>query len=258
LAFEVRLERRDQIAIVTVDNPPVNALHPDVGLAIGARCKEAGDDPDVRAIIITGAGEKHFIAGGDINYIQTLDAYKSERYVFSIQEMQDSLSLLPQPVIAALNGTTLGGGLELALACDIRIAEEHAIFGLPEVSLGIIPGAGGTQNLPRIVPLGRAKKLLFTADRISAAEAYEIGLVDEVCPTGTSLEHALAIAERIARNAPMAVAAAKRSVNVGLQMGVVDGHRVEGSLFAPLTQTEDFQEGTRAFFEKRPPVYKRK
>jgi enoyl-CoA hydratase len=246
------------VVVVTVDNPPVNALHPDVATAIGERCNEAGDDADVRAIVITGAGAKHFIAGGDINYIQTLDAYKSERYVFSVQRMQDSLGLLPQPVIAALNGTTLGGGLELAMACDIRLAEEHAIFGLPEVSLGIIPGAGGTQNLPRLVPIGRAKKMLFTAERIDAPEALAIGLIDEIVPAGTVLERAVELGETIARNAPMAVAAAKRSVNVGLQAGLVDGHRVEGSLFAPLTQTEDFKEGTRAFFEKRPPKYQRK
>ncbi len=257
MAFEVRTERRGYVVVVTVDNPPVNALHPDVAAAIGVRCREAADDPDVRAIVITGAGEKHFIAGGDIDFIQSLDPYAAERYVFGVQGMQDSLGLLPQPVIAALNGTTLGGGLELAMACDIRIAEEHAIFGQPEVSLGIIPGAGGTQNLPRLVPIGRAKKLLFTGERISADEALSIGLVDEVVPRGTGLERAVQLGETIARNAPIAVAAAKRAVNVGLQTGLVDGHRVEGSLFAPLTQTEDFKEGTRAFLEKRPPQFHR-
>ena len=183
MAFEVRAERRGHVAVVTIDNPPVNALHPDVAAAIHDRCREAGEDPDVRAIVLTGAGEKHFMAGGDIKFIRTLDAFKAERYVFAVQEMQDQLGLLPQPVIAALNGTTLGGGLELAMACDIRIAEEHALFGQPEVSLGIIPGAGGTQNLPRLVPVGRAKKLLFTGERIGAEEALAIGLVEEVVPT---------------------------------------------------------------------------
>jgi enoyl-CoA hydratase len=258
LAFDVRSERRGHVAVVTIDNPPVNALHPDVAAAIHDRCREAGEDPDVRAIVLTGAGERHFMAGGDIKFIQTLDAFKAERYVFAVQEMQDQLGLLPQPVIAALNGTTLGGGLELAMACDIRIAEEHAVFGQPEVSLGIIPGAGGTQNLPRLVPLGRAKKLLFTGERIDAEEALAIGLVEEVVPRGASLGRAVELGEEIARNAPMAVAAAKRAVNLGLQAGVVDGHRIEGSLFAPLTETEDFKEGISAFLEKRAPDYRRR
>ena len=246
------------MVVVTVDNPPVNALHPDVAVAIGARCKEEANDPEVRAIVLTGAGDKHFIAGGDINFIRTLNAYTAERYVLSVQAMQDSLGLLPQPVIAALNGTTLGGGLELAMACDIRIAEEHAIFGQPEVSLGIIPGAGGTQNLPRLVPIGLAKKLLFTAERITADEALRIGLIEEVVPRGAAVDRAIEVGEQIAANAPMAVAAAKRAVNVGLQAGLVDGHRLEASLFAPLTETDDFKEGTSAFVEKRAPQYRRK
>jgi enoyl-CoA hydratase/carnithine racemase len=257
LASEVRSERRGPVVVVTVDNPPVNALHPDVAEAIGARCHEASEDPDVRAIVLTGAGDKHFMAGGDIDFIRTLDAYRAERYVFAVQRMQDQLGLLPQPVVAALNGTTLGGGLELAMACDIRIAEEHAVFGQPEVSLGIIPGAGGTQNLPRLIPVGQAKKLLFTAERITAAEALAVGLVEEVVPRGTALDRAVELGEVIARNAPAAVAAAKRAVNLGLQTDLVDGHRVEGSLFAPLVETDDFEEGMRAFVEKRAPRYRR-
>jgi enoyl-CoA hydratase len=258
LAFDVRSERRGHVVVITVGNPPVNALHPDVAAAIYERVREATADPDVRAIVLTGAGEKHFVAGGDINFIQTIDPYTAEQYVFGVQQMQDYLGLVPQPVIAALNGTTLGGGLELAMACDIRIAEEHALLGQPEVALGIIPGAGGTQNLPRLVPIGTAKKLLFTGERISAEEALRIGLVDEVVPRGAALERAVELGEAIARNAPMAVAAAKRAVNVGLQAGAVDGHRVEGSLFAPLTQTADFKEGIAAFLEKRDAEFKRR
>jgi enoyl-CoA hydratase len=234
----------------------VNALHPDVGAAIAAHVRTVGDDPEVRAVILTAAG-KHFMAGGDIEYFKTLDRYRAERYVLGIQEMQDLLGTIPQPVIAALNGTTLGGGCELAMACDIRIAEEQVVLGQPEVALGIIPGAGGTQNLPRLVGAGRAKKLLFTGDRISAAEALEIGLVDEVVPTGQALERARALAERIAGNAPLAVAAAKRSVNLGLQMSNLDAHRLEASLFATLVGTSDFEEGVRAFFEKRQPTFTR-
>jgi enoyl-CoA hydratase/carnithine racemase len=257
LAFEVRLAVHDtHVGVITIDNPPVNALHPDVGRAIAEHVAVAGDDPELRVLVITGAG-RHFMAGGDIAYMQSLDRYRAERYVLGIQEMQDALGLLPQPVIAAINGTALGGGCELAMACDIRIADERAVLGQPEVCLGLIPGAGGTQNLPRLVPQGRAKLLLFTGDRISAAEALTIGLVDQVVAAGTALESALAVAARIAANAPAAVAAAKRAVNLGLQSGLVDGHRVEATLFGPLVETADFAEGTSAFFEKRPATFNR-
>jgi enoyl-CoA hydratase len=253
----VRVERDGSVAVLTMDNPPVNALHPDVGRAIEEHVAELGDDPAVRAIVLTGAG-KHFAAGGDIEYFKTLDRYTAERYALAIQRMQDGLGLIPQPVIAALNGTTLGGGCELAMACDIRIADERAVLGLPEVTLGIIPGAGGTQNLPRLVPQGRAKLMLFTGERIDAAEALSLGLVDRVVPPGEALSAALEVGHRIAANAPMAVAAAKRAVNVGLQAGLVDGHRFEASLFATLAETRDFSEGVAAFFEKRTPEYERR
>jgi enoyl-CoA hydratase/carnithine racemase len=256
LAFEVRLEIDGPIVTITIDNPPVNALHPDVSEAIESHLRTVGDAPEIRALVLTGAGA-HFMAGGDIEYFKTLDRHRAERYVLGIQRMQDALTMLPQPVIAALNGTTLGGGCELAMACDIRIAEERAVLGQPEVSLGIIPGAGGTQNLPRLVPLGRAKRLLFTGERITAAEALAIGLVDEVVPDGTALEHAVALALRIAANAPLAVAAAKRAVNLGLQMSVNDAQRLEATLFATLVQTRDFAEGVEAFFAKRPPSFNR-
>jgi enoyl-CoA hydratase len=143
------------------------------------------------------------------------------------------------------------------MACDIRIADERAVFGQPEVTLGIIPGAGGTQNLPRLVPIGRAKRMLFTGERIDAQEALAIGLVDEVVAAGEVLAAARALAARIAANAPLAVAAAKRAVNLGLQMGVVDAHRLEASLFAGLVESDDFAEGIVAFFEKRPPDFHR-
>jgi enoyl-CoA hydratase len=257
LAFEVRFERHGaHVGVITIDNPPVNALHPDVARAIEERLKLIGDDPQFRAVVLTGAG-RHFMAGGDIAFIRSLDRYRAERYVLGVQRMQDALGLLPQPVIAAINGSALGGGCELAMACDIRVADETAVLGQPEVCLGLIPGAGGTQNLPRLVPQGRAKQLLFTGDRIEAGEALSIGLVDQVVPPGTALEAGCALGERIATNAPAAVAAIKRAVNVGLQAGIVDGHRVEASLFGPLVETADFSEGTAAFFEKRPADFHR-
>jgi enoyl-CoA hydratase len=256
LAFEVRLERDGSVATITVDNPPVNALHPDVGRAIHDHVTAIGDDQEIRAVVLTTAG-KHFMAGGDIDFIRTLDRYRAERYVLGIQAMQDALQLLPQPVIAAIDGACLGGGCELAMACDIRIAEEQATFGQPEVTLGLIPGAGGTQLLPRLVPIGRAKRLLFTGERVDAREALAIGLVDEIVPAGQALETARVVARRIAANAPLAVAAAKRAVNLGLQMSVVDGQRLEASLFATLVESNDLAEGISAFFEKRSPTFSR-
>ena len=256
MAFEVRLRRQAGIAEITVDNPPVNALHPDVGAALEARFEELANDTSVRCVLLTGAG-RHFMAGGDIEYFPTLDRDRAERYVLRIQRMQDAIATLPQPVIAAIAGAALGGGCELAMACDIRIADEDATLGQPEVTLGLIPGAGGTQNLPRLVPLGVAKRMLFTGERIAAPEALAIGLVDAVVASGTALESARELAERIARNAPLAVTAAKRAVNLGMQMSSLDGHRVEATLFASLVETEDFKEGVTAFLEKRPPVFKR-
>jgi enoyl-CoA hydratase len=197
------------------------------------------------------------MAGGDIEYFKTLDRSSSERYVLGIQRMQDALGLLPQPVIAAINGTALGGGCELAMACDIRVAAEQAVFGQPEVQLGIIPGAGGTQNLPRLVGAGRAKRLLFTGERISAATALEWGLCDEVVPAGAALSRAQELAAQIAANAPLAVAAAKKAVTLGLQMSLGDAHRFEASLFTTLVETRDFAEGIDAFFAKRPPTFTR-
>jgi len=256
LAFEVRLDRDAHVVTLTVDSPPVNALHPDVASALEAHIAEIAVDAGVRAVVLTGAG-RHFMAGGDIAYFRTLTGANAEAYVLGIQRMQAAIGLMPQPVIAAVNGTALGGGCELAMACDIRVADEHAVFGQPEVQLGIIPGAGGTQNLPRLVGPGRAKRMLFTGERVPAAVALDWGLVDEVVAAGGSVERAQAIAATIAANAPLAVAAAKRAVNRGLQMTVEDGHLLEASLFTTLVGTSDFTEGVDAFFAKRPPKFTR-
>jgi enoyl-CoA hydratase/carnithine racemase len=257
LAFEVRTDRLGAVAVITIENPPVNALHPDVGAALEERLDEVADDISIRCVILTGAG-RHFMAGGDIAHFPSLDRNRAERYVLGVQRMQDAIATLPQPVIAAVAGAALGGGCELAMACDIRVADEGATFGQPEVTLGLIPGAGGTQNLPRLVPVGVAKRMLFTGERIAASDALALGLVDEVVPAGTAVERARALADRIAQNAPLAVTAAKRAVNLGLQMSALDGHRLEATLFASLVETSDFKEGVTAFFEKRPPQFNRK
>lgn len=254
MAFDVRLDIREKVAILTIDNPPVNALHPKVADAIAARLAELSGEADVRAVVLCGAG-KHFMAGADLEFVARLDRRSAERYVFGIQKMQDDLAQLPQPVVAVLHGATLGGGCELAMACDIRIAEADLRIGQPEVSLGLIPGAGGTQALPRLVPLGRAKRMLFTAERLTAEQALEIGLVDEVVPTGTGLDHALELAGTIAGMAPLAVTAAKRAVDLGMQMSLLDANRLEATLFASLVESDDLAEGVRAFFDKRPPSF---
>jgi enoyl-CoA hydratase len=253
----IDISRRNCSVAIAINNPPVNALHPDVSDEILAAVQQIAADREVRSVVITGTG-KHFVAGGDIRYFKTLNPASAEAYALRIQRMQEALQELSVPVIAAVNGTALGGGCELMMACDIRVAAENAVIGLPEVGLGIIPGAGGTQMLPRLVPIGTAKRLLFTAERISARQALAIGLVDEVVDCGEALSAALQLADRISANAPMAVAAAKRAVNLGMQMSLTDGQRLEAHLFGALFRSEDVQEGVAAFMERRAPRFEGK
>lgn len=250
----IRVSQQVATVVITIDNKPVNALHPDVSDEILAAVETIAQDESVRALILTGTG-KHFVAGGDIAFFQTLTSRTAELYALRIQQMQNALQTISIPVIAAVNGTALGGGCELMMACDIRIAEEQALIGQPEVSLGIIPGAGGTQMLPRLVPPGVAKRLLFTGERIRAREAQSIGLVDEVVSTRDALNSALRLAEAIGANAPRAVAAAKRAATMGLQMSLADGLKLEAALFGALFETEDVKEGVQAFLDKRKPNF---
>jgi len=251
MGIYVSAQINEQIGIVTIDNPPVNAFHPDVAEQLAEEFDRlARLTPRLRAVIITGAG-KFFMAGGDIKHFQTLDHVSAQRYARRIQIVQEAILHFHCPVIAAVNGTALGGGCELMMACDIRIASEDALFGQPEVVLGIIPGAGGTQNLPRLVPVGVAKRLLFTGDRIPAAEALAIGLIDGIAPATDVLDHAKALALRIAKNAPLAVSAAKKAVNQGLELGLSEALRLETALFADLFHSQDVKEGISAFVEKR-------
>jgi enoyl-CoA hydratase len=248
------VSRQAATVVITIDNKPVNALHPDVSDEILAAVETAARDETVRVLILTGTG-KHFVAGGDIAFFQTLTPRTAELYALRIQQMQSTLQTIPIPVIAAVNGTALGGGCELMMACDIRIAEEQALIGQPEVSLGVIPGAGGTQMLPRLVPLGVAKRLLFTGERIRAREAQSIGLIDEVVDTGGALDSAMRLAGAISANAPRAVAAAKRAATMGLQMSLADGLKLEAALFGALFETNDVKEGVQAFLNKRKPDF---
>lgn len=254
----VHTRTQGDVCVLTIDNPPVNAFHPKVAEAlIGVLDRLAGADPKPRALILTGAG-RYFMAGGDIRFFATLDETSAERYARRIQIAQEILLHFDAPVIAAVHGAALGGGCELMMACDIRIASEEAVFGQPEVTLGVIPGAGGTQNLARLVPLGVAKKLLFTGDRISAAEALRIGLIDEIVPGDGVLEAAIALAQRIARNAPLAVSAAKRAVNLGVELNLSEALRLEARLLGELFRSDDVKEGVAAFVEKRSPAFQGK
>jgi enoyl-CoA hydratase len=256
MAFsKLHLEVRGPAAVITLDNPPVNALHPSVSDEILQALELIAGERAVRGVVLTGRG-RHFVAGGDITYFTSRDAREAEAYALGIQQMQSALQALDRPVIAAINGSALGGGCELIMACDIRIANDTAMFGQPEVRLGLMPGAGGTQHLPRLIPVGRAKRMLFTGAPIGATAAQAMGLVDEVVPGGNCLSAALALIDEIAACAPLAVAQIKRAVNLGLAMSAADGHRLEAALFGDLFRTEDLREGVNAFLTKRRPDFK--
>ncbi|MFW5438789.1 enoyl-CoA hydratase [Paenibacillus apiarius] len=213
-------------------------------------------DRSVRCIVVTGAGEKAFCAGADLKERAGMDMNRVRRTVSLIRESINDLEALPQPVIAAVNGSALGGGTELALACDIRIASETATFALTETSLGIIPGAGGTQRLPRLIGKGRAKELIFTARKIDAKEARDMGVVEYVTPPESLLDKALEIAGQIVRNAPIAVAQAKFAIDKGCDADLSTGLAIEQHAYEVTIPTKDRSEGLQAFKDKRPPIFK--
>ena len=252
----VLYEKRNGIGYVTVNRPTVlNALNTPTWTDIRTAFEDARDDTAVHGVILTGAGNKAFIAGADISelaHATALDAERSSRFG---QEVLDLIENLGKPVIAAVNGFALGGGCETAMACTIRIAVDTAKFGQPEVTLGLIPGGGGTQRLPRLVGKGRALQLILSAEMISAQEAYRIGLVNEIVPAAELLPRAEAILRKIASNAPMAVKFALTAVNRGLETSQDEGLLLEASYFGLCAGTEDKKEGTSAFLEKRPPQF---
>nr|WP_275100845.1 enoyl-CoA hydratase [Paenibacillus dendritiformis] len=213
-------------------------------------------DRSVRCIVVTGAGEKAFCAGADLKERAGMDMNQVRRTVALIRESINDLEALPQPVIAAVNGAAVGGGMELALACDIRIASETATFTLAETSLGIIPGAGGTQRLPRLIGKGRAKELIFTARKIGAKEARDMGVVEYVAPPASLLDKALEIAGQIVRNAPIAVAEAKFAIDKGCDADLATGLAIEQNAYEVTIPTKDRLEGLQAFKDKRPPLFK--
>jgi len=249
----VLYEKKDGIAYVTLNRPKVlNALSQRTWQDLRAAFEDARDDATVRGVILTGAGDKAFIAGADISEIAHITAVEAEQ---SSRYGQDVLTLvenLGKPVIAAVNGFALGGGCETAMACTIRVASEHARFGQPEVTLGIIPGGGGTQRLPRLVGKGRALQIILSGAMMTAQEAYRIGLVNEVVPATDLIPRAEAILKQIFANAPVAIRFSLEAVNRGMETSQAEGMALEASLFGLCAGTEDKNEGTQAFLQKRP------
>ena len=249
-------EVKDQIAKVTLNRPQVmNALNSTVFNELERLFMALMDDVDVRVILVTGAGEKAFAAGADINELVRLDIATGEAKSGRGQEVFRIIETCGKPVIACINGYALGGGCELALACTIRLASDTARLGQPEVKLGLIPGYGGTQRLPRLVGQSMALKLLLTGEKVNAVEALRIGLVDEMVPAERLMERAEALARAIVGMAPLAVAGCMEAVRWGGELNLVAGTDVEAEIFGRLCGTEDKAEGTRAFLEKRTPIW---
>ncbi|MCM2534253.1 enoyl-CoA hydratase [Neobacillus pocheonensis] len=254
----VKVEKQDQIAIVTIDNPPMNALSAAVKEELRETFFQINADDEVLVVILTGAGQKAFMAGADIKELpQRIGNANLVPQTMRNHEMFNSIDFSLKSTIAVLNGYTLGGGCELALTCDLRIAEEHAFLGVPEVKLGLLPGAGGTQRLPRLIGEARAKELLFTGNHISAEEAMRIGLVNRVVPTGEGLEAAIKLARKICNNSPSALKNIKQAVDEGLELPFMKALENEAELFQDLFLKEDVKEGVQAFLEKRKPQFKR-
>jgi enoyl-CoA hydratase len=245
-------EKKNSIAYVTLNRPKVlNALNHATWNDLHAAFEDARDDETVHGVILTGAGDKAFIAGADISELATVSAVQAEQSSSYGQGVLDLIENLGKPVIAAINGFALGGGCETAMACTIRLASENAKFGQPEVKLGLLPGGGGTQRLPRLIGKGRALQLILTGGMINASEAYRIGLVNEVVPATELMPRAEALLREIFANAPVAIKYSLEAVNKGMDTSQAEGLALEASFFGLCAATEDKREGTRAFLEKR-------
>jgi enoyl-CoA hydratase/carnithine racemase len=239
----VQIHREDAVGVVTIDNPPVNTLGNPVLEALLGAVDSLEAEPGVRSVVITGTGEKAFASGADLpEFVQMLDS-------------PDTISALRQPVVAAVQAAAVGGGLELALSCDLIVADERARLGVPEVGLGLIPGAGGTQRLPRRVGAARAVELVLRGRLLKAAEAAQIGLVDDVAPEGTALDRALQIASELAARPAVAVQAAKRAVRIGVGLPLSKGLDAEHAEFLVTLGSADAREGVDAFLNRRRPEF---
>jgi len=253
----IQLEKRGHIAVLTIANPPANTWTADSLAALKATVEELNDDRNIFSLVVTGQGEKFFSAGADLKTFADGDRARANDMAQRFGEAFAALTAFRGVSIAAVNGYAMGGGLECAMACDIRVAEEHAQMALPEASVGLLPCAGGTQNLPWLVGEGWAKRMILCGERVTAAKALEIGLVEEVVPTGNGLEAALKLAEGACKQSPSSIARCKQLVMSARDgRSHSDGWRMERELFVELFHTEDQKEGVNAFLEKRKPNWK--
>jgi enoyl-CoA hydratase len=257
-AYEfLAVEKTGRSAVITLQRPEkLNALNAETIAELNRAVRDASADADVGGVIITGAGTKAFVAGADIAELARMGPLTGIRVSRQGQETFRFIERMPKPVIAAVNGFALGGGLELALACHLRLASDNARFGLPEVKLGIIPGYGGTVRLPRLVGRGRALEMMLTGEMIDSAEAYRIGLVNRVVPQPDLLPAARQLLDKIIANGPAAIALAIEAVDHGMNTGIDDSLILESNLFGLLAATEDMKEGMEAFLAKRAPEFK--
>ncbi|MCX6640867.1 MAG: enoyl-CoA hydratase-related protein [bacterium] len=248
----ILFEIEDGIALVTINRPKVlNALNIATVLELNAAVTRISDDPHIKAVILTGSGEKSFVAGADIAEIHDLDATSGLEFAQRGQEVLNRIQNLPKPVVAAVNGFALGGGCELAMACHVRFIAENARFGQPEVNLGVIPGYGGTQRLARLAGAGRALELCLSGDMIDATEAYRIGLANKVFPLADLISKAKEFCRKVISKGPVATTYVLGAINRGVEMPLPDGLREEAALFGLVCATGDMKEGTLAFQEKR-------
>ena len=248
-----------RVAVVTIDNPPVNALSAALLDELEAEIERLDADDDVRAIVLVGAGERAFVAGADIKEFPSLREAAAEAHergsARGIQKLGHRMDAARTPFVAAIHGFCLGGGLELAMCCDVRVAAEDATLGQPEIKLGLIPGGGGTQRLPRLVGIGRAQYLNMTGDQIGASQAYDWGLVEKVVPAGEAREAALEVARTIASRSPVSVAVLRELARTTRDLPLEEGLRREADAFRRCLESEDGAEGVAAFLEKREPHF---
>lgn len=258
----IRTEIEDRIATVTIDHPPVNSFNRQVVTELSEAIDELLANDEVKAIVITGGGTNAFVAGADIPEIKASleqpgeDFSVAREFLEKGQQLFLKIERATKPIIAAINGFALGGGLELAMACHMRVCSDRARLGQPEINLGIIPGWGGTQRLPRIVGKGKAIELILTGDMITAQEAYRLNLVNKVVPAGAVLKEARDLARKIVSKSKFPIAAALRAIEQGTALPIEEGLRVEAEQFVGLAATEDIREGINAFLEKRQPQFK--
>ena len=252
-------QKKDGIGIVTLNRPEaLNALNSNIYTDLYDVFEDIENDDEVRVVVLTGSGEKAFAAGSDVVEMQNMNTLELQKFVAKIRKASDRIYTLTKPTIAAIHGYALGGGCELSLCCDLRICSEKARFGQPEINLGLIPGACGTQRLPRLVGVAKAKEMIFLGDMIDAAAALSLGLVNKVVPRAQLMEEARKMAASILSKSPSAVHLALQAIMRGIEVPLPEGLKIESELFARACASEDKEEGTAAFLQKRKPAFKGK